>query len=270
MSASEKILSVLLPAYLCQPSITRAIESIPLALPVEVVVAPDDGSTAYESLQTQYPSVVKVLQPSNKTGPASARNRAFQAATGQFITMLDADDAFAPGAVQEALKLAQRSPAHIAFFRTAYVDEMTGGVVRELGPQPSLGFQDFCDFHGSVHALHSRRHWIPYRDLLSEDVLHDAQMLLAAGGQAPMTQAPYLLHLNNQSLSANTTQDAFNMAYKQIRDEAVEPEIRLLYQARLDMGEAFASSIQTGEGHSFHSFLMRTSAKRTTGIQATN
>lgn len=268
MSASEKILSILLPAYLCQPSIARAIESIPLELPVEVVVAPDDGTRAYEYLQAQYPGVVKVLQPSNKTGPASARNRAFQAATGQFITMLDADDAFAPGAVEEALTLAQRSPAHIAFFRTAYVEEMTGGVVRELAPQPSLGFQELCDFHGSVHALHARRHWIPYRHVLSEDVLHDAQMLLAAGGQAPMTQAPYLLHLNHQSLCANTPQDAFNKAYRQLRDEAVESEIRLLYQARLDMGEAFASSMQAGEGHSFHAFVARASANRTKGLQA--
>ena len=162
MSAPEKILSVLLPAYISQPSIARAIESVPFTIPVEVVIAPDDGSTDYECLETQYPNVVKVLKPSIKTGPASARNRAFAAATGQFITMLDADDAFAPGAVEEALELAQRNPAHIAFFRTAYVDEASSTVVRELTSRPSLSFQDFCDFQGSLHAVYARRHWTPY------------------------------------------------------------------------------------------------------------
>lgn len=270
MSATEKVLSVLLPAYLSQSSIARAIKSVPLALPVEVVIAPDDGSTAYECFETQYPDVVKVLPPSIKTGPASARNRAFAVATGQFITMLDADDAFAPGALEEALELAQRSPANISFFRTVYLAETDGRVVRELTPRPSLSFQDFSDFQGSVHALYARRHWIPYRNLVSEDVLHDAQMLLTAGGRAPITKAPYLLYLNNQSLCANTPQEIFNMTYRQIRDEAVDPQIKSLYQAKLDVGTAFELSIQAGESNSFHSFVMRQSADQTGEVHIKN
>ena len=270
MPKAEKTLSVLLPSYRAMPSIARAIESVSCALPVEVVVAPDDGSTAYACLENQYPGVVKVLPPGMQTGPGAARNRAFAAATGEFITMLDADDAFAPGAVDEALELAQQSPSHIAFFRTAYVDEKSGNVVRELAPMPCLSFHDLNAFHGSVHALYARRHWIAYRQLISEDVFHDAQMLLAAGGQATITKAPYLLHLSPQSLCANTQQDVINAAYRQIRDEATEPLIKSLYQAKIDMGHAYASLVQAGADLSFHSFVMRQVAGRTADAHIAN
>jgi hypothetical protein len=259
MPKSEKILSVLMPSYRAQSSITRAIDSISCAVPVEVVVAPDDGSLAYDCLVTRYPGMVKVLTPSMQTGPGAARNRAFAATTGQFITMLDADDTYAPGAVDEALQLAQRSPSNISFFRTAYIDEGSGSVVRELTPRPDFCFQDFDAFHGSVHALYERRHWIPYRQLISEDVLHDAQMLLAGGGRAPMTKAPYLQHLNPQSLCSITQQDVFNKAYRQIRDESTAPQIKSLYQSKIDMGHAYASSVQSGGHMSFHRFLERQS-----------
>ena len=259
MFESEKILSVLLPSYLGHSSITRAIESVLLPLPLEVVIAPDDGSSDYERYETQYPGVVKVLKPHTRTGPAAARNRAFAAATGKFITMLDADDAFAPGAVEEALELAQSSPARISFFRTAYVDENSGSIVRELTPRQSLTFQDFSEFQGSVHALYDRCHWIPYRNVASEDVLHDAHMLLVAGGQAPMTKSPYLLHLNQQSLCANTPQEIFNRTYRSLRDEAQDARIKSLYQAKLDIGAAFEKYIQAGHGGSFHSFLLNQS-----------
>ncbi len=230
------------------------------------MIAPDDGSKAYDYLATLYPDVVKVLQPTIKTGPASARNRAFAASTGQFITMLDADDAFAPGALEEAIELAQRSSSHISFFRTAYVDEDNGSIVRELTPRPNLSFQEFSDFQGSVHALYARRHWITYMQIASEDVLHDAQLLLAAGGVVGMTTAPYLKHLNKQSLCANTRQETFNITYRQIRDEATEPQIKSLYQAKLDMGEAFILSVQAGADHSFHSFVMRHASTRTAQV----
>ena len=262
MSHPEKLLSVLLPSYQALPSIERAIESIASAFPVEVVVAPDDGSQDYGFLQTRYPGFVKVLPPGQQTGPGAARNRAFAAARGQFITMLDADDAYAPGAVDEALDLAQSSSSQIAFFRTVYVDEGSRNVLRELTPRPILNFQDLHDFQGSVHALYARRHWIPYQSLMSEDVLQDAQIMLAAGGQARMTQAPYLLHLNAQSLCANTHQDEINRAYRQIRDAAIEPQIKSLYQAKLDMGNAYAVSLKEGAEMSFHGFLAHQSVAR--------
>jgi glycosyltransferase involved in cell wall biosynthesis len=270
MPTPEKILSVLLPSYRAMHCIARAIESIACSSSVEVVVAPDDGSDGYACLEDTYPGLVKVLPPSLQTGPGAARNRAFAATSGQFITMLDADDSYAPGAVDEALELARRSSSQISFFRTAYIDERNSSVVRELAVQPSFGFQDFQAFQGSVHALYARRHWIAYRHLISEDVLQDAQILLAAGGHAPMTRAPYLQHLNPQSLCANTQQDVFNRVYRQIRDEATEPKIKSLYQAKLDMGQAYASSLRTGGAMSFHSFVMRQSVGRSTSAPINN
>jgi glycosyltransferase involved in cell wall biosynthesis len=258
MYPPEKILSVLLPSYRALPSVARAIQSVLCEFPVEVVVAPDDGTTDYQFLEAQYPGVVKVLAPSLQAGPGAARNRAFAASSGQFITMLDADDDFAPGAVKEALALVQRSPQQVVFFRTAYV-QADGGTVREMNRQQALSFQDFNAFQGSVHALYGRRHWLPYTSLLSEDVLHDANLLLRAGGQAPMTTAPYRLYLNPLGLCSNLAQDQLNLAYQQIRDKATDPQIKSLYQAKLDMGQAYAQALLSGADESFHSFVMKAS-----------
>lgn len=60
------------------------------------------------------------------------------------------------------------------------------------------------------------------------------------------------------------------MTYRQIRDEAVDPQIKSLYQAKLDVGTAFELSIQAGESNSFHSFVMRQSADQMEEVHIKN
>jgi glycosyltransferase involved in cell wall biosynthesis len=249
------LLSVLLPCYRAQQTVQRAIDSVQCEHAIEIVLAPDDGSLDYAYLADRYPGVVTVLPPSLRSGPGAARNRAFAACIGQFITLLDADDCFAPGAVAEALQMVQASAQQIAFFRTDYVDAVTGTVSRELPLQAELCFADFVAFHGSVHAIYARRHWQDYVHLHSEDVLHDAQLLLAAGARAPLTHLPYLLQLNAAGLCASTAQDVMNRDYRCLRDAASDPLIQQLYQAKLDMGLAFAQAQVHQPTLGFHDFV---------------
>jgi succinoglycan biosynthesis protein ExoO len=72
---------------------------------VEIVVAPDDGSDGYRDLLADLPQV-RVLPAASRTGPGAARNRAFAAARGQWLTMLDADDHVCEGYIDLLLQAA--------------------------------------------------------------------------------------------------------------------------------------------------------------------
>lgn len=250
--------SVLMPTYRGEASIQSAIESA-LALPsAEVIVAPDDGSTAYRGLEQRYPGRVRVLAASNRSGPGACRNRAFLASSGAFVTMLDSDDTYASGALAEAHALALANAKGVAFIRTVYVSARCRKVCRELQLSGLIDLPAFVDFHGSVHALYARAMWRPYADdVISEDVLHDAGMLVACGDSAPLTQAAYLLTIRHDSLSASTDQAVFNAVYQHVSRSAEHPSIRRLYREKHRMGCLFLESQATDPSLSFHEFVER-------------
>lgn len=113
-------LSILIPAYKAKETIRAAINSAMCEHEVQFIVAPDDGTNDYKCLEDEYEGKVIVLEPTYKTGPGPGRNRAFAAATGELITMLDADDEFSEGAVSEAIALCAQSSNGVAFFQTQF------------------------------------------------------------------------------------------------------------------------------------------------------
>ena len=250
--------SVLMPAYRSAATIQGAIESA-LELPsAEVIVAPDDGSKAYQSLEQLYPGRVRVLAESNRLGPGACRNRAFLASSGAFVTMLDSDDMYAGGALAEAYALAAASAKGVAFIRTVYVSPSSRKICRELPPSGRIDLAAFVGFHGSVHAVCARARWQPYAyGVVSEDVLHDATMLIACGESAALTQAPYLLTIRRDSLSARTDQDVFNAIYQRLSCGSEHPSIRRLYREKHRVGCLFLESLAADPSLSYHEFVER-------------
>ena len=95
--------SVVIPCYRCADNIARAVESVvrQTLCPAEVILI-DDGSgdntlaTLY-ALQAQYGMVwIKVIALEKNRGVSVARNTGWDAATGDYIAFLDADDAWHP------------------------------------------------------------------------------------------------------------------------------------------------------------------------------
>ena len=250
--------SVLMPTYRSEATIQSAIESA-LELPsAEVIVAPDDGSAAYQGLEQRYPGRVRVLAPSDRSGPGACRNRAFLASSGAFVTMLDSDDAYASGALAEAHALAAANAKGVAFIRTVYVSARCRKLCRELQLSGLIDLPAFVGFHGSIHALYARALWQPYADdVISEDVLHDANMLIACGESAPLTQTAYLLTIRHDSLSASTDQEVFNAVYQRFSCSAEHPSIRTLYREKHRIGRLFLESRAADPSLSFHEFVER-------------
>jgi len=95
--------SVLIPTYNSEKTIARAISSVlaQTLRPIEVIVV-DDGSTdgtvsIVKSLCSYLkPGILKLIELGSNCGVYHARNVGWDAATGEFLALLDSDDSWHP------------------------------------------------------------------------------------------------------------------------------------------------------------------------------
>ena len=91
--------SVLVAAYNAEQTIALAVcSALAQTAHLHEVIVVDDASTdrTLDILHGIADSRLRVLRQSARQGPGVARNRAMEAATGQWLAILDADDAFEP------------------------------------------------------------------------------------------------------------------------------------------------------------------------------
>ena len=89
--------SVIIPAYNSAATLARAVESVfAQSWPAHEIIVIDDGSTD-NTLQVarKFGDKVRVIQQAN-AGVSTARNRGVEAATGDWLAFLDADDWYYP------------------------------------------------------------------------------------------------------------------------------------------------------------------------------
>jgi succinoglycan biosynthesis protein ExoO len=108
--------SVIIPAYNVSDIIERAIRSAAAQTlpPLEILVI-DDCSTdntveAVEALGREIPSLRLLSTPANG-GPSAGRNVGLRAARGDWIALLDADDAWKPGRLERLAEVARATSA---------------------------------------------------------------------------------------------------------------------------------------------------------------
>ncbi|NDY96296.1 glycosyltransferase family 2 protein [Wenzhouxiangella limi] len=113
--AHGPLVSVLMAAYNAQSTVDTALQSLlsQTYQDLEIIVV-DDGSddqtaAAVEAVAAQ-DARVKLLQPEQPGGPYAARNHALNAATGEFITVHDADDWSHPQKIERQMTLMQQQP----------------------------------------------------------------------------------------------------------------------------------------------------------------
>jgi len=125
--------SVIIPAFHAHATIARAVDSLRAQsfMDWEAIVVSDDGND-YRAALAPDPRLRFVSTGAIGTGPAAARNRGLDHATGGLIAPLDADDAFAPGRLAT---LVPQALAHgAAGSNVRVVDDATGVLVSTLFP----------------------------------------------------------------------------------------------------------------------------------------
>lgn len=112
----KELISIIIPVYNSASSIVRCLDSIynqESKYNIEVIVI-DDGSTdsTIDKL-TKHPQSLNIIRQENK-GPAAARNRGIEAATGEYLAFLDADDYWLPGFLDHTVAFLEQHPEAIA------------------------------------------------------------------------------------------------------------------------------------------------------------
>lgn len=255
---ATKTVSVLMPAALATQTIRTAVESIldcdlARAGKVEIIVSPDDGFHGYAEALSGLPHCV-VLDPTKFYGPGMSRNRAFAASSGEWITMVDADDVVTPGYLDDLLR-ATNGTHLCAFARMRY--ECDGELVRQLEISgDTINTKQFAAFGGSIHALIHRSIKEPYPTQgIGEDVLVDAAALHACGGVAPLADAAYVASLHSDSMCATVPQLRVNEDYREVLANDRRSTIVDIFAAKLAFGILYEQHCLLGGNMDFHKFM---------------
>ncbi|HEY6454409.1 MAG TPA: glycosyltransferase family 2 protein, partial [Steroidobacteraceae bacterium] len=122
--------SVIIPAYNAAAFLHRAVHSaLKQSIPVLEVLIVDDASTddtvAIADALSLNDSRIRLLTLSENSGPSVARNAGLEAAKGQWVAILDADDAYLPERLEWMLQTAIESDADIVVDNIRYYDPST-------------------------------------------------------------------------------------------------------------------------------------------------
>jgi len=181
--------SVIIAAYDAHAFLGAAIDSVlGQDFPdFEIVVAPDELRD-YSAFAQRDPRIRVLPGVPGPTGPGPARNRALEAAQGEWIALLDADDLWSREYLSGLLGVAEQ--AGVAFGRTS-VRDANDRELRSIPPKSHgarINFETFARAFGSLHGITRRRPERRWSDLFAEDVLFDMETLALAGGAAPIIQ----------------------------------------------------------------------------------
>jgi len=138
----SRSISVVIGVYNAEPYLAEAVESVLMQdyRPLELIVV-DDGSTDGSGEVARRYAEVRLIQQAN-AGNGSARNTGLQAATGEFLAFLDADDRFAPGKLSLQMRALDEDPdldmvfGHVQEFVSPELDEETRATIRPPAATP--------------------------------------------------------------------------------------------------------------------------------------
>ena len=121
MATNPFRISVVIPLYNKEQEVARAIRSVveQRYTPFEVIVVDDGSSDRSAAVAEKFVSnSIHLIRQSN-AGVSAARNRGTEAASGDFVAFLDADDWWEPGFLEEIATLIQEFPG-CGIYSTAF------------------------------------------------------------------------------------------------------------------------------------------------------
>ncbi|MDG4895961.1 glycosyltransferase family 2 protein [Mesorhizobium sp. WSM4976] len=134
--------SVLIAAYNASPFLGRAVNSaLAQGNAVTEIIVVDDCSTdatlELAEAMSRKDGRIKVVHLPKNAGPSVARNAGLEVASGDWVAILDADDAYAPGRVERLVTVAAAQDADIVADKFSYYDPAT-----DASSPATIGFTD--------------------------------------------------------------------------------------------------------------------------------
>jgi glycosyltransferase involved in cell wall biosynthesis len=161
--------SVVITTYNHAAFLDDAIRSVVYqSVPANEIIVVDDGSTDHPDMVVSGYSRVRLIRQRNQ-GLSAARNTGLEAAVGDKIIFLDADDRLCQGAIEAGLDCFVRHSEAGFVYGGFHLIDAGGGVTgdpvcRDLGPDPHITF-----LRGNQVGMHGT-------------VMYDRRRLLEAGG----------------------------------------------------------------------------------------
>ncbi|MFN3689398.1 MAG: glycosyltransferase family 2 protein [Fimbriimonadales bacterium] len=126
--------SVITTAYNAAPYIAQAIESVQAQTLTdwELIIVDDASTDQTVAVAEPYLSDTRIhlIQHTENRGPSAGRNRALDAAQGEWVAILDADDWFEPNRLERLIHAAHQLQVSIVYDLNRQVDANTGEVLR--------------------------------------------------------------------------------------------------------------------------------------------
>lgn len=129
---------MIVPAYNAARFLATAVDSaLRQGVDLEVIVV-DDGSTD-RTPQVASSLPVRYIRQGRRRGPGAARNRGLEAARGELIAFLDADDEWLPGKLAAQLELRQRLGRPCLIYTDEEVIDEGGAPLRRKAKEGGSG-----------------------------------------------------------------------------------------------------------------------------------
>lgn len=153
-SGESMSVSVIIPAWNCEKSIERCINSV-LAQThdkLQIIVSYDPSPDNTLSLLKNYSGKIEIIVNENKSNPAIARNIALNYAKGNYIAFLDSDDWWEPDKIKIQLEFMNSNPKIGLSYTQSYIhhNSLTAESIHSVGYNRKK-LQRFCFItHSSI------------------------------------------------------------------------------------------------------------------------
>ena len=126
--------SVIIPAYNCEPYIAHAVQSVfdQDHRELEIIVVDDGSSDNTVGALASYQDRIQLIQQKN-AGAAAARNAGLRAAQGELLAFLDADDWWETSRLSTQLAALKLFPSAAMVFSDFAVADQTGAILMPRG-----------------------------------------------------------------------------------------------------------------------------------------